>query len=120
MCSCTATHICLELANRRQSPFLGFGLVNQPALPDGWYLALTKTVDRVTFSICCPNSKSQARNPIISQRRAPVVTFSRADSLAGGEVNAPSRRRHWLWLATSTGLVGACLSRMPRMGLLFL
>ncbi len=40
----------------------GCGLVNHPALPDGWYLALTTTVDRVTFSICCPNSKSHGRN----------------------------------------------------------
>jgi hypothetical protein len=28
------------MANRRQSPFFGFGLVNHPALPDGWYAAL--------------------------------------------------------------------------------
>jgi hypothetical protein len=72
------------MANRRQSPFFGCGMVNHPALPDGWYLALTKTVDRVTFSICWPKSKSHGRNPIISQRRAHVVTFSRAYSLAGG------------------------------------
>jgi hypothetical protein len=33
-----AAHICLEIVKRRRSPFFGFGLVNQPALPEGWYL----------------------------------------------------------------------------------
>jgi hypothetical protein len=34
MCSRTAWNICSEIVNRRQSPFLGFGLVSQPALPE--------------------------------------------------------------------------------------
>lgn len=73
----------------RQTPhtnlLIGIDPAKGPALPDGWYLTVTLTVDRMMFSICWPKSKSHGRNPIISRRRAQVVTFPSAACTAWRE-----------------------------------
>ena len=79
MCSRISAAICEEIANRRQSPFFGFGWTTHPACPSGWFSEVTYDADRVMLIIVVgPNSKSHGRNVRISDWRAQVVTFSRA------------------------------------------
>jgi hypothetical protein len=53
MCSCTAWHICFEIVNRRQSPFLGFGLAAL-ADPANHIVTLEGSGDWTTREVTAP------------------------------------------------------------------